>query len=75
MRTTRAAAAPYIKRSFSLLTDRFDEAFQYAHRLHRTQTRKGTTISYISHLMVVAALVIEHAAPRTRRLRPCCMMP
>jgi (p)ppGpp synthase/HD superfamily hydrolase len=48
------------KKEFSLLTDRFDEAFQYAHRLHRTQTRKGTTIPYISHLMVVAALVIEH---------------
>lgn len=59
MRTTRAAAAAHIK-SFSLLTDRFDEAFQYAHRLHRTQTRKGTTVPYISHLMVVAALVIEH---------------
>jgi (p)ppGpp synthase/HD superfamily hydrolase len=43
-----------------LLTDRFDEAFQYAHQLHRTQTRKGTAIPYISHLMAVAALVVEH---------------
>jgi (p)ppGpp synthase/HD superfamily hydrolase len=43
-----------------LLTERFDEAFHYAHRLHRTQTRKGTTIPYISHLMTVAALVVEH---------------
>jgi (p)ppGpp synthase/HD superfamily hydrolase len=44
----------------SLLTERFDEAFHYAHRLHRTQTRKGTPIPYISHLMTVAALVVEH---------------
>ena len=43
-----------------MLTDRFDDAFQFAHRLHRTQTRKGTPIPYISHLMTVAALVIEH---------------
>ena len=43
-----------------MLTDRFDDAFQYARRLHRTQTRKGTHIPYISHLMTVAALVIEH---------------
>jgi (p)ppGpp synthase/HD superfamily hydrolase len=43
-----------------LLTDRFDDAFQYAHQLHRNQTRKGTTIPYITHLMAVAALVVEH---------------
>ena len=43
-----------------MLTERFDEAFHYGHRLHRTQTRKGTPIPYISHLMTVAALVVEH---------------
>jgi (p)ppGpp synthase/HD superfamily hydrolase len=43
-----------------LLTKRFDEAFHYAHRLHREQFRKGTPIPYISHLLAVAALVIEH---------------
>jgi (p)ppGpp synthase/HD superfamily hydrolase len=43
-----------------MLTDRFDDAFQYAHRLHRTQMRKGTSIPYIAHLMTVAALVVEH---------------
>ncbi len=43
-----------------MLTDRFDEAFRYAHQLHHTQMRKGTPIPYISHLMTVAALVIEH---------------
>jgi (p)ppGpp synthase/HD superfamily hydrolase len=43
-----------------MLTKRFDDAFQYAHTLHQEQTRKGTAIPYISHLMSVAALVIEH---------------
>src|SRR5271157_5627946 len=43
-----------------MLTSRFDDAFRYAHFLHRAQTRKGTAIPYISHLMGVAALVIEH---------------
>lgn len=43
-----------------MLADRFDNAFHCAHRLHRTQTRKGTTIPYVSHLMAVAALVVEH---------------
>ena len=43
-----------------VLTARFDNAFRYAHQLHRGQTRKETTIPYISHLMAVAALVVEH---------------
>lgn len=43
-----------------MLTSRYDEAFRYAHQFHRDQTRKGTSIPYISHLMSVSALVIEH---------------
>ncbi|MGA7622931.1 MAG: HD domain-containing protein [Candidatus Acidiferrales bacterium] len=43
----------------SILTDRFDSAFQLASGLHREQCRKGTGIPYISHLMSVAALVLE----------------
>jgi (p)ppGpp synthase/HD superfamily hydrolase len=43
-----------------MLTARFDDAFRYAHRLHQSQTRKGTSIPYISHLMTVSALVVEH---------------
>ena len=42
-----------------LLTHRFDLAFQFASVLHHAQTRKGTQIPYISHLMAVAALVLE----------------
>lgn len=43
-----------------ILTSRYDDAFHYAHTLHRDQTRKGTAIPYISHLMTVSALVVEH---------------
>ena len=42
------------------LTLRFDDAFRYARHLHGAQFRKGTSIPYISHLMSVAALVIEY---------------
>ena len=41
-------------------TDRFADALVYAQRLHAAQTRKGTEIPYISHLLAVTALVIEH---------------
>lgn len=42
------------------LSPRFDAACQYASRLHRDQVRKGTTIPYLSHLLAVAAIVLEH---------------
>ncbi len=58
-----------------MLTSRFDEAFQFAHRLHCAQTRKGTSIPYISHLMTVAALVVEHGGTRIRPSQGCCMTP
>ncbi len=40
-------------------TDKFYAAIRYAAELHRTQARKGTQIPYISHLMIVAGMVIE----------------
>ena len=40
-------------------TSRFEDAFVYANRIHGGQKRKKTTIPYISHLMSVAALVME----------------
>src|SRR5512139_2838259 len=39
---------------------RFDQALVYAHQLHARQTRKGTTIPYIGHLLAVTAIVIEN---------------
>lgn len=44
------------------LTARFDEALSYASRLHASQIRKGSGIPYVSHLLAVAALVLEHGA-------------
>jgi len=43
-----------------MLTARSDDAFAYAHALHRDQRRKGSEIPYITHLMSVSCLVIEH---------------
>jgi len=43
----------------SFLTDRFVSALQFAHDVHRSQIRKDTTIPYVSHLLSVAALVLE----------------
>lgn len=42
------------------LTQRFDEAFRYAHDAHATQVRKGTVpVPYIGHLMGVASIVLD----------------
>jgi (p)ppGpp synthase/HD superfamily hydrolase len=38
---------------------RFDQALIYAHQLHARQTRKGTTIPYVGHLLAVTSIVIE----------------
>ena len=40
-------------------TTRFEAALTYATHLHRDQTRKGTDIPYVGHLLGVASLVIE----------------
>ena len=41
------------------LTDRFEAAMILAARLHAGQLRKGTQVPYLSHLLGVAALVLE----------------
>jgi (p)ppGpp synthase/HD superfamily hydrolase len=41
------------------LGDRFEKALVYATQLHARQIRKGSGIPYISHLLSVAALVLE----------------
>ena len=42
------------------LSERFDEALAYAASHHRKQLRKGSRVPYMSHLMSVSALVLEH---------------
>jgi (p)ppGpp synthase/HD superfamily hydrolase len=44
------------------LTERFDRAVQYANRIHASQTRKGTDVPYMTHLLGVASLVLENGA-------------
>jgi (p)ppGpp synthase/HD superfamily hydrolase len=39
---------------------RFDQVLVYAHQLHARQTRKGTAIPYIGHLLAVTSIVIEN---------------
>ena len=41
-------------------SERFQQAFIYAYDLHADQRRKGKDVPYISHLMGVADLVLEH---------------
>jgi len=48
--------------SLPFLTPRFDDALAYASALHRSQTRKGTAIPYVSHLLAVAAIALENGA-------------
>lgn len=40
--------------------ERFDEALLLASELHRKQTRKGSGVPYITHLLAVASLVGEN---------------
>jgi len=42
------------------LTDRYAQAFDFAHTAHRGHVRKGTTTPYLSHLLAVSGLVLEH---------------
>lgn len=43
-----------------MLSQRFDEALLFAAELHRRQRRKGVDVPYLSHLLAVAAIVLEH---------------
>jgi (p)ppGpp synthase/HD superfamily hydrolase len=45
-----------------IYTTRFSDALVLAHELHRLQKRKGTDIPYVSHLLLVTGIAIEHGA-------------
>jgi (p)ppGpp synthase/HD superfamily hydrolase len=40
-------------------TEKFEDALVYAAQVHRDQTRKGTAVPYVTHLLAVAAIVGE----------------
>ena len=42
------------------LSSRYEAALVMASQLHASQKRKGTSIPYISHLLAVSSLVLEH---------------
>lgn len=45
------------------LSPKFSEALVYAGELHGDHYCKGTQIPYLSHLIAVASLILEHADP------------
>lgn len=45
---------------FVMLGQRFDDALLYASAAHRQQSRKGTAVPYLSHLLGVSALVLTY---------------
>ena len=45
-----------------MLTERFVDALSYSARLHAEQVRKGSGVPYVSHLLSVAAIALEHGA-------------
>ncbi|HTJ47202.1 MAG TPA: HD domain-containing protein [Kofleriaceae bacterium] len=45
-----------------MMTSRYSDALVYACDLHRAQTRKGTDVPYVAHLLAVSALALEHGA-------------
>lgn len=45
-----------------MLGERFDRAFLLASALHRRQVRKESGVPYLSHLLAVTALALEHGA-------------
>ena len=43
-----------------ILGENFDRALMFAHKLHRTQLRKGGRVPYIAHLLAVASVVLDY---------------
>lgn len=41
------------------LTQRFFDAMHYAHEVHGAQTRKGTAVPFMAHLIGVASIVLD----------------
>ncbi len=45
-----------------MLSERFTDGLTFATRLHANQTRKGSGVPYIAHLLGVASIVLERGA-------------
>jgi (p)ppGpp synthase/HD superfamily hydrolase len=44
------------------LTERFNQALQFAAELHATQVRKASAVPYVAHLLAVTSIVLEFGA-------------
>ena len=43
-----------------MMSERFVDAVGFANKLHGDQLRKGTNVPYISHLLIVSGIVLQH---------------
>jgi (p)ppGpp synthase/HD superfamily hydrolase len=44
---------------YVIIGARFEQGLAYASQIHALQTRKGTAVPFVSHLLAVAGLVLE----------------
>lgn len=51
-----------------IITDRYKQAMDFAFDLHKTQTRKGSSIPYLSHLEAVASIVWKNGGTETEAI-------
>lgn len=59
---THSASPPQEPSRVQKLSSRFEEVLVFAAQKHQHQTRKGTTIPYIAHLMQVSGIALENGA-------------
>ena len=50
------------------LTSKFEQALVYSTVVHAAQSRKGTAIPYIAHLLAVTSIVLEHGGTETEAI-------
>jgi (p)ppGpp synthase/HD superfamily hydrolase len=53
------------------LSARYDDALAYASEHDRKQLRKGSQVPYLTHLMSVSALVLEHGGSEDQASPVC----
>jgi (p)ppGpp synthase/HD superfamily hydrolase len=51
-----------------IISDRYKDALQFAFDLHQQQTRKGSSIPYLSHLESVASIVWKNGGSETEAI-------
>lgn len=50
------------------ITDRFGEAVRWAAELHQGQVRKATGVPYLSHLLAVCSIVLDHGGSESEAI-------